>query len=305
MIRALLCPSRRGFTLIETAACVVVASVATAVALQAGTQPARDDSRRKKDQSQVRAILQSLIIWGQNNRDRYPLPSEIDRTNDTLADQGAAKDTSANIYSLLVYAGFILTETLVSPVENNPNVVICETYQFDKPAGAVRPEHASWDPKFSAALDAPRAGERKGNVSYAHLQPAGKRRERWALTNAADQLVVGTRGPQIKSAVQNPEGTVTPTLANPASNTLKFFGAGSSWSGFQGYNAGHVSFSKDSLANGRVVPRGSPVYTANDGKIWPDLWSHDEQDDTKGGNAYLGIFLKAGETPANYTAAWD
>ena len=45
--------------------------------------------------------------------------------------------------------------------------------------------------------------------------------------------------------------------------------------------------------------------TTSTGKKLPDLFCHDEPDDPKAANDFLGIFLKAGDTPADFKAAWD
>jgi hypothetical protein len=293
--------SARGFTAVDLILTLAVLVVLVAVTIPMLSGPGCI-ARQLKDSAQVRAIHQGMIVWAQNGSDDYPIPSRIDRMNATVGDEGMAKNTTANIYSCMMFNGSLSPEIFVSPLEPNPNVRVCDTYEYDHPKGAVDPAHAMWDPKFSAALD----GSRSGNVSYAHLQPSRARRARWANTFPAADPIVGTRGPEIASVRKDSDGSVTPRLANPRSNTLRSFGRGRSWSGNIAFNDNHVEFLKDWLIPGKrfLKPEGR-AYQAADGKQWPDLWCHDEVDDPKAVNDYLGIFLKAGETPAEFKAAWD
>jgi hypothetical protein len=291
----------RGFTLIEVAATLGALAAVGAAGAIATSQP-REDARKIRDSQQVRGIHQAMVIWAQNNQDVYPLPSAVDKANDTVKDSGRAKDTTANIYSLLLYIGSLSTELLVSPVENNPSIEVDEDYGFEEPKTAVKPKMALWDPSFAADF----TGGKKGNVSYAHLQPAGGRMDRWSNTFSATEPIVGTRGPEIKSVSKNGGGTVTPKLANPASATLRFYGGGAAWSGWTAHNDNSVHFSDRTIEDGKPIkPRLHYTYKDAAGKEWPDLWCYDESDDAASGNTYLGIFTKAGEKPKDYGAIWD
>ena len=52
-------------------------------------RPHHEGGRLVKDSTQIRGIHQGMVLWAQNNKDQYPLPSVIDAHNDTVADQGA------------------------------------------------------------------------------------------------------------------------------------------------------------------------------------------------------------------------
>lgn len=296
----------RGFTNIDLVVVLGVVGLVAAVLLI--LQPAMRGTgcgrRDMKDAIQVRGIQQAMVVWGQSNNDEYPLPSRIDNSNSTVADEGSAKDTSANIYSLMIFTGSLSPELLVSPLETSPNVQACDGYQYEAPVAAIDPSKALWDPAFSAAL----GGPHPGNVSYAHLQPSGGRLGRFKIGpggSTASEPVVGTRGPEIASVQKKPDGSVTPTLANPKSNTLLFFGKNKSWSGNMAFNDNHVEILVGWLKPGRPFKHLGRTYTAADGKQWPDLWCYDEPDDPKAANDYLGIFLKAGAEPKDFKAAWD
>src|SRR5688572_21427947 len=106
----------RAFTLIDLAACISAAGVIASL-VAAGAADPRAGARRAKDAAQLRGIGQSFIVWAQNNQDLYPLPSKVDAANATVAQAGRAKDTTANIFSLLIFNGFLPAEMLVSPAE--------------------------------------------------------------------------------------------------------------------------------------------------------------------------------------------
>src|SRR5262245_10184283 len=177
--------SRRGFTLIELAAALGVVVALAATGLIAIGQPgsssgdglaaARQAARLKKDELQLRGIGQAMIVWAQNNADWYPLPSRVDKKNETVKDEGRAKDTTANIYSIMIFNGSLSTEIMISPLEKNPSVQAWTSYSFNAPKKAVTPAKALWDPGFTVSL----GPETKGHASYAHLEPAGKRLKRW------------------------------------------------------------------------------------------------------------------------------
>ena len=132
----------RGLTAVEVIAIVVVVVVLIGILLPAmgGSNHRGGGGRQLKDQTQVRGIVQAMQLWAQNNGDRYPLPSLIDKDNATVGEIGAAKDTTANIYSILIYNGNIPTEICVSPAESNGKIEEFGTYALDKPASAVNPE---------------------------------------------------------------------------------------------------------------------------------------------------------------------
>jgi hypothetical protein len=296
--------SRRAFAIRELIAVIVVIVIIGSL-IWVMIPRSRSESRRQKDGDQIKGLHVGLVMWAQGGPDSYHLPSYYDKANYTLDMPAREKDTTSNIFSMMVSNGTIKPELLVSPLETNRHVVPCTKYEFDKPSGTARPELAIWDPKLSARLD----GSQPGNVSYAHLQPAGERKTRWSNTFAANEAVLSNRGPQIASTTPNPDGSVTPTLALPTSNTLRFYGRGKSWSGWAAFNDNHVEFRSDYLRSGKPFSVSSgpltPTYVNSKNQKLPDLFCHDEPDDPKAANDYLGIFLKAGDSPADFRAAWD
>lgn len=326
--------SRRAFTLIEAAAvaaCVGTFAIALIASAQDGNKPntadetkdaidtsakaatielqsallkARQTARQVKDAAQVRAIHQGLVQYAQMGSDRYPIPSEQDKSNCTIkTDVPATKDTTANIYSILVFGDYISTEILVSPAEVNRNIVIDSDYDMGTPKTAARPECADWDPAFSADF----TNGNTGNTSYAHHIPASERRARWTTTFKASEPTVGTRGPKIDSIdeVKNDAGElVLKADADKDSLSHHLFGDGQTWKGNIAFNDNHVEFLDT------VLPKqceyqlnkamGEPGPTKSQ-----DALFYDEPDAKNQENAYLSIFTKAGKTTKSYRAIWD
>ncbi len=88
---------------------VCLAGMVGLVGLVAAVQIDKEEFARVqlKDATQTRGIHQAFVLWGQTNRDMYPLPSLHDSQNQTVnTDLPASKDTTANIYSILLYNSF-------------------------------------------------------------------------------------------------------------------------------------------------------------------------------------------------------
>lgn len=255
--------------------------------------------RRLGDSAQIRGILQGMVLWAGNNQDRYPLPSILDVKDATVAEPGPAKDTTANIVSMLVYYGHFGPSHCISPAEVNTNIRVMEGYEFHDPKAAVRPGEALWDPAFSADFV-----NGVGNLSYAHRLPSGPRLKEWSNTFNENLPVVGNRGPQIKSATKGKAPTVTYKLVNPKSNTLLIHGSRTKWEGNLGYNDNHMNHevrpSGLEFADGKRL-----TYTDAAGVAWDDNLFYDEPDDPTGANALLGIFIKAGPAPSDFVSIWD
>src|SRR4051794_25187775 len=110
-------PTPRAFTLIELAAVVACLGLGgimlNPLQPEGGLLKARSTARQLKDSTQQRGIHQGFVLWAQNNNDEYPLPAKIDKRNDTVKEKGRAKNTSANIMSVLIYNGFFSPELCV------------------------------------------------------------------------------------------------------------------------------------------------------------------------------------------------
>jgi hypothetical protein len=286
---------RRGFTVFDLIAVLGVLGVA-GVLLVGIMLPSiggtRCGSTQLRDSTQVRGIHQAMVVWAQNNKDRYPLPSEIDVENTTVAEEGSAKDTTANILSMMVYNGSIGTEMLYSPAEANGSVSVLDTYEFDLPKAAVNPAKAFWDPALKAGL----RPEEPGHISYAHLIPHGERLRKWNNSFNAEDVIVGNRGPQVASVQYGKRGEATPVYANYQSVTFLIHGSRAKWEGNVAFNDNHVEFLNEPKAGRYKLAGGSER---------EDVLFYDEPDDDAGVNKYMGMFTKAGAKREEFKAIWD
>ncbi len=286
----------RGFTLVELVAVTLAGAVVIFIALPMLGKSSCGGAQMR-DSTQVRGLLQALIIHSQNNQDRFPLPSVIDANNDTIALQGenasgTAKDHTANIFSMLIADGSISTEILISPQEANPSIAEYEGYEFDEPVAAANPSNARWDPAFTVDFI---NGE--GATSYAHSLPGGTRKSLWSNTFDATQPVIGNRGPQISSVTY--KGSKAKPAFNKASNTLLIHGKRNSWEGNIGYADNHVAI------NQSLTPDSAKPFTDAGGTLRPDAVHYNEPNDPTDLNAFLGIFTTGGDTTKDFTAIWD
>ena len=261
--------NRKGFTLIELLVVIAIIALLIGILLPA-LGKARKAARRLKDQTQVRGILQGLVTYAGNNNDNYPLPSRVDRGNNTLEipdmANAATKDVTRHIFSIIIYDGTISTEMCYSPSEPNGQFTIFEDYEFDQPSAITdeqRAELAQWDPAFVATPNDVDDGESFGfqendayrNVgafSYAHTPPFGRRKALWSNTFVSTEASLANRGAVWElEDVETGDWTLLDdmdaqadgrTPLGTSSQTLLTHGSRTTWDGNIGYNDNHVKF---------------------------------------------------------------
>lgn len=254
---------KKAFTLIELLVVIAIIALLIAILLPA-LGKARASARQLKCSTQVRGVLQGMVLWAQNNQDEYPLPDKIDRGNTTLpaVTGGASKNTSRNIYSVLIFNGFFPPEMLVSPAEANGSIRNYEGYEYTNPTQSVTTTQALWDPKFVALPNAAgasadsgpgdtdrrlAANPTNGGSSYAHSLPAGRRLQRWSNTFSATEAILGNRGPVYEAQAATGTGggfqwRLKAGDAGQRSNTLLIHGSRTTWEGNVGFNDNHVDY---------------------------------------------------------------
>ena len=296
---------RRGITILE-----VVIALAMIVALIVwfciSTLSSRRTAARLKDAQTLKDIHRAMVVWSNNGVGEFPLPSRMDLFNHTIAAEDRAKNTTANIFSVLVFFGNLSPEQLISARETNPAISADGDYAYINPPAAVDPNNALWDPAFSADF----TNGKTGNISFAHLQPGGRRVSMWQDTFAPDEAVLANRSPEITSVTitgaADDAANYTVATRSPRSLASAIHGTPTRWRGNVAFNDGRVDF-VDTL--GPLAPIGTMPprqITLNATPANPrDVIFFDEPEDTDHFNLYLGIFITAGEKPSEFKGIWD
>lgn len=172
--------ARHGITLVEVLITIVLIVVALAIFALVALSRTKAHVLKQYDAAQLRGISVSMQVWANSNNDLYPLPSLIDINNDTVPELGTAKDTTANIFSLMLWNEMFTPDLLVSPAEPSEKIQVRNDYQYEKPPSAVNPDKAMWDPSFNIDFTTG-----TGHLSYAR-DPC---RSNWCRCIGVEELV--------------------------------------------------------------------------------------------------------------------
>ncbi|MBK7404748.1 MAG: prepilin-type N-terminal cleavage/methylation domain-containing protein [Phycisphaerales bacterium] len=249
-------PTRRprtAFTLIELLVVIAIIAILIAILFPA-LAGARKYARQAKDATQIRAIVQGMTVWAGNHEGVMPRPSAVDLADATVKTPAgmapAVKDNTGNLLSLLIFNGLLEPQQCHSPQEVNQSIVVDEGYERGSASHAEDPTKALWDPgfagmpgettSFTGVSSKGRRSDKLGNTSYATAFPFGDRLRAWSTGFNAQYVLAGNRGPRY---IGEPGAwELRPNNQGTGSNTLKFFGDPTSWSGHLAFGDGRVDF---------------------------------------------------------------
>ncbi|MCC6909265.1 MAG: prepilin-type N-terminal cleavage/methylation domain-containing protein [Phycisphaerales bacterium] len=263
-------PVRRGFTLIELLVVVLVCAALFWLLWRVNGTTC-GVSPQVRCMTRVRQICVGVALYSDDSGGSYPIPMGISPETAALSKQSG--NSSANLFSYLIFNTYCSPDAITCPSDANPNLVVKTNYRYGTPDDEGWNTAWKWDPSLSADIT-----QWGANASYATLAMIGDRRtNHWKYLNDPNFAVAGDRGP--KDGVWNAK-----------SLTLQNHGNRDAWKGSVAMNDGSVQVSvfgaKDSPS---FAINGDNLFFADDGSMGGDMW--------------LGLFGATDETTT--TPYWD
>ncbi len=266
-------PTRRGLTLIEVIIVIVLTIVALAlvVLMLPVARPHHHHDHELTCATRVNQIHKGLILFAVDHNGRFPVPTSLSAETAALTVQPG--NSSASLFSYMIFETYYSPEVVLCPSEPSPNVNVKTDYRYGTPDDTDWNSAWKWDPSFSGDITTPGA-----NVSYVTQAILGERvKTQWRDSLDPDFAVAGDRGPK--------DG-----IWDAKSLTLLSHGRRDDWTGNVGFNDGSVrsmTFTKKDKAPFTV--NGDNLFFADDGEMGGDMW--------------LGLFGATDETTT--TPYWD
>lgn len=219
---------------------------------------ARQAARTTMCMAQLKQLQMGLIVWAQQENNEYPNPLEYSRTT---ADKCQQKGNStANVYSLMIWNNFYSPELTVCPSEKSEFVQVYADYDYGIMGDNGINKKDKWDWDFSCDITgksrSARTGKYYSNVSYANLALIGKRVENeWRVSGNTQFVVFGDRGP---------------TDGKHDSKSITYLNHGTSklWKGSLAFNDGHIELFEEQV--GTDNPFGYQPVDRRHNEIKPD-----------------------------------
>lgn len=219
---------KRGFTLIELLVVMAIIALLIGLLLPALAK-ARATAKQVKDQTQIKQIHQSWLIFAREFQGNFPMPGVIKRDRvdgQWIPGRGEIlnnKNDTPSLFSACIMANYFTPAICIGPTEPSGKFWVMDDYNYEK-YSPIRGDY--WDTNFKCS---PGAGS---NVSYAHTPlVAGYRINQWKETLDSKWATLGNRG------VQN--GSYDEEIYE-ASVTLETHGGSKQWVGNVAYNDNHM-----------------------------------------------------------------
>jgi prepilin-type N-terminal cleavage/methylation domain-containing protein len=228
----------RAFTLVELLVVIVIIALLIGLLLPALAK-ARKNAASLKDKTQIQQIHKGTITFANENKDRMPVPGQINRLADAglgqqipgLGDEDFTLNWTAPLFSALIAQQFFNPELCLGTTEVNPKVRMKQDYNFS--AYNVSADNY-WDTTFVSDLAL------VSNTSYAHMSLVGNRKKlNWRNNQSSGVAAFGTRGTGGTYGPQALGGAVTGNEYD-RSPTLQLHGPSQQWFGHVCFNDNHT-----------------------------------------------------------------